>query len=147
MRESEETRDGRMLFVAANNNRQWKRLCEVMGVEGLLTEERFGSNDGRVENREEIDRLLQKRFNELTLTEWLEVFDGTGLPYGPINDVVEALEDKQSIARDMVIEIEDFEAAKDGILRTIGPAVKFEGTKSRFRKFRQAWRTHNAWVE
>jgi succinate---hydroxymethylglutarate CoA-transferase len=122
------TRDGRMLFIAANNNRQWKKLCEVMSLGDLLAEERFGSNDGRVENREEIDGLLQKRFDELSLTEWLQIFDGTGLPYGPINDVVEALEDEQSLARNMVMEIDDFEAAKDGLLRTIGPAVKFEGT-------------------
>ena len=50
------------------------------------------------------------------------------------NDVVEALEDKQSLAREMVVDIEDFEAAKDGILRTIGPAVKFEGTKMQVRR-------------
>lgn len=50
------------------------------------------------------------------------------------NDVVEALEDKQSIARDMVVEIDDFEAAKDGILKTIGPAVKFKDTKMSVRR-------------
>lgn len=50
------------------------------------------------------------------------------------NDVVEALEDEQSVARDMVVEIEDFEAAKDGILKTIGPAVKFQDTKMSVRR-------------
>lgn len=42
---------------------------------------------------------------------------------------MEALEDEQSVARGMVMEIQDFEAAKDGVLKTIGPAVKFEGVK------------------
>jgi crotonobetainyl-CoA:carnitine CoA-transferase CaiB-like acyl-CoA transferase len=47
---------------------------------------------------------------------------------------VDALEDKQSIARDMVVDIDDFEAAQDGILKTIGPAVKFENTKMEVRR-------------
>lgn len=125
---------GRMVFVAANNNRQWKKLCEVMEVRHLAEEQRFATNDGRVENREEINRLLGERFKEKSLKEWLEVFDGSGLPYGPINNVVEALEDEQSVARDMVMEIDDFEAAKNGVLKTIGPAVKFGGVKMGVRR-------------
>lgn len=48
--------------------------------------------------------------------------------------MVDALEDKQSEARDMVMEIDGFEAAKDNMLKTIGPAVKFQGTKMGVRK-------------
>ena len=125
---------GRMMFIAANNNRQWKRLCEVMGAEQLLQEERFSTNDGRVENRDEINGLIGARFKKKSLKEWLAVFEGSGLPYGPINNVVEALEDEQSLARGMVVDIDDFEAAKDGVLKTIGPAVKFEGANMSVRR-------------
>jgi succinate---hydroxymethylglutarate CoA-transferase len=129
------TKDGRMIFVAANNNRQWRKLCEVLAIwDEVRGVERFGSNDGRVENREEVDGLVGKRLMEKTSKEWLEVFEGTGLPYGAINNVVEALEDEQSHARDMVMEIKDFEAAKDGVLRTIGPAVKFDSAKMGLRR-------------
>jgi succinate---hydroxymethylglutarate CoA-transferase len=124
-----ETSDKKMLFVAANNNRQWKGFCEKMGIAGLEEDVRFKSNDGRVENRKEINRLLQERFREKSKEEWLAVFDGSGLPYGAINDPVEALEEHpQTEARDMVVEVDDFEAARDGTLRLIGPAMKFGGT-------------------
>jgi succinate--hydroxymethylglutarate CoA-transferase len=43
--------------------------------------------------------------------------------------VVEAVEHPQALARNMTMEIDDFEAAKDGILRLIGPAMKFQGAK------------------
>jgi succinate---hydroxymethylglutarate CoA-transferase len=79
-----DTKDGRMLFVAANNNRQWKKLCNVMSVGDLEQEQKFASNDGRVENRDELNGRLQSRFSELSLKEWMDLFDGTGLPYGPI---------------------------------------------------------------
>ena len=123
------TGDGKMLFVGANNNRQFTKFCKLLEMEELIEDSRFNTNDGRVENREVLDRILQDKFNQKTLKEWLDKFDGCGLAYGPINDVVEALEDKQSEARNMVMSIEGFEAAKAGVLRTIGPAVKFPGTE------------------
>ncbi|KIX01002.1 uncharacterized protein Z518_10068 [Rhinocladiella mackenziei CBS 650.93] len=123
-----ETKDKKMVFVAANNNRQWKGFCERMEIEGLANDGRFSTNDGRVENREEINSILQRRFREKTKDEWMAVFEGSGLPYGAISDVVEALEHPQAEARDMVMEVEDFEAARDGMLKLIGPATKFEGT-------------------
>lgn len=125
-----ETKDKKMLFVAANNNRQWKGFCERMNIVDLGQEARFMSNDGRVENREEINRVLQDKFREKTKEEWMAVFEGSGLPYGAINDPVDALEEHpQTATRGMVVEVDDFEAARDGVLKLIGPAMKFEGLK------------------
>jgi succinate--hydroxymethylglutarate CoA-transferase len=124
-----ETKDKKMMYVAANNRRQWDGFCNRLQVEGLGQNERFHSNDDRIANREEINAILQKRFREKTKDEWMQAFEGSGLPYGAINDVVEAVEHPQAQARNMIIEVEDFEAARDGILRLIGPAMKFEGAK------------------
>ena len=125
-----ETKDKKMLFVAANNNRQWKGFCEKMEIAGLGEDSRLNSNDGRVEHRDEINGVLQKRFREQTKEEWLAVFEGSGLPYGAINDPVEALEEHpQTNARNMIVDVDDFEAARDGMLRLIGPAMKFEGAQ------------------
>lgn len=124
-----ETVDGKMLFVAANNNRQWRGFCERMAIKGLGEDERFSTNDGRVENRAEINKILQEKFREKSKDEWMAVFEGSGLPYGAINDVVEALEHPQAEARGMVIHVDEFEAATDGILKLIGPAMKFEGVR------------------
>ncbi|KAJ9611307.1 hypothetical protein H2200_004491 [Cladophialophora chaetospira] len=129
-----ETKDKKMLFVAANNNRQWKGFCERMAIAGLGEDGRFNSNDGRVENRDKINRILQERFREKTKEEWLAAFEGSGLPYGAINDPVEALEEHpQTRARDMVVEVDEFAAARDGMLKLIGPAMKFEGSQMNVR--------------
>lgn len=128
-----ESQDGRMVYVAANNNRQWQGFCRILGVDGLGQDARFNTNDGRVEHRAEIDSILQKRFRQKTKHEWMQAFDGSGLPYGAINDVVEAVEHPQSHARNMVIEIEDFEAARDGVLRLLGSAIKFQDADMRVR--------------
>ncbi|KAJ9656685.1 hypothetical protein H2198_004804 [Neophaeococcomyces mojaviensis] len=118
------TRDGRILFIAANNNRQWKLFCERLSIPSEITQ-KYDTNDKRVENRVEIMKILGDRFAEQDLREWEKVFEGSGLPYGPINDVVEALEHPQARARDMVVSVEGIKAARDGMVRLIGPAVKF----------------------
>lgn len=124
-----ETKDKKMVYVAANNRRQWDGFCKRLQVEGLGENTRFHSNDDRVANREEINAILEKRFKEKTKDEWMQAFEGSGLPYGAINDVVEAVEHPQAQARNMIMEVEDFEAARDGVLRMIGPAMKFQGAK------------------
>ena len=120
-----QTKDDRYIFFCANNNKQWSKLCDVLDLEAL-SDDRFGSNDGRVNHREEVNNLINKRVREKTLQEWLMSFDGTGLPYGPINNVKEAFEHEQAKARDMVQSIE-FDAAKDGSLKMIGSAMKIQG--------------------
>lgn len=122
-----ETKDKKMFFIAANNNRQWKGFCARLGIEGLGDDSRFSTNDGRVEQRKEINAILQRRFREKTKDEWLALLEGSGLPYGAINDVVDALDHPQANARDMVVDVKEFESARDGVLKLIGPAVKFEG--------------------
>jgi succinate---hydroxymethylglutarate CoA-transferase len=122
-----ETKDKKVMFIAANNNRQWHMFCERMNLEGLGKDQRLSTNDGRVENRAEIDAILQRKFCQKTKDEWLELFEGCGLPYGPINDVVEAVEHPQADARDMIMGVEGFEAARDGVLKLIAPAMKFSG--------------------
>jgi succinate---hydroxymethylglutarate CoA-transferase len=120
-----ETRDGRWFFVAANNNRQWQGFCAKLGADDLAAEEKFKSNDGRVEDRDELNSRLSEVFKQKTLKEWKEIFEGSGLPYGAVNDVVEALEMEQSVDRGMIREIEGLDASRSGTLKVLGSAVKF----------------------
>ncbi|KAF4459696.1 Succinate--hydroxymethylglutarate -transferase [Fusarium albosuccineum] len=124
-----ETKDKKFIFVAANNNRQWRLLCEKLKLHQLSQDERFQTNDGRLQNRGEINSSLQTTIGQRTKAEWMSLLDGSGLPYGAINDVVEALEHPQSVAREMVMDVTNVEAARDGCLKLIAPAIKFEGKK------------------
>jgi succinate--hydroxymethylglutarate CoA-transferase len=118
------TRDGRYMFIAANNNRQFTAFCK----------RRFNTNDGRVENRDELVRLINEHFSTKDLNEWLQIFEGSGLPYGAINDVNEALSHPQAEARNMVEDIDDFASAAQGLLKTIAPPVKFSEIEMKARR-------------
>ncbi|ANB11740.1 hypothetical protein AWJ20_4562 [Sugiyamaella lignohabitans] len=128
------TKDGKMIFIAANNNRQWFSLCKRINAVELGNDPRFNTNDGRVDNRTELVPILESLFLEKSLQEWLDLLDSSGLPYGALNDVVDALDHPQAAARDMVMTIDQFEAARDGLLRTIGPPVKFDSFQLELRR-------------
>ena len=48
----------------------------------------------------------RKRFRLKPAAHWLAVLDELGVPAGPVNDMLQALSDPQTIAREMVVELE-----------------------------------------
>src|SRR5581483_11434899 len=50
------------LIVAVGNEGQYAGLCEAAGRPALASDPRFGSNEMRVRNREELGRLLGEAF-------------------------------------------------------------------------------------
>ena len=54
------TADGE-LIVTAGNDGQFRRLCEVLGVPELADDPRFGRNEDRTANRDELRPLLVER--------------------------------------------------------------------------------------
>ena len=77
------------------NDRQFVRLCKHMDLETLSADERFATNPLRVQHRDVLLEILQDRLDEHTSAEWLELLDGSGLAYGPINTVGEVFDDPQ----------------------------------------------------
>jgi len=53
--------------------------------------------------------------------------DDNGLPCGPINSITEMFEDPQTIAREMIIEVENKKAGKS---KAIGMPIKFSKSKT-----------------
>ena len=49
------------LIITAGNDGQFRRLCEVLGVPELADDPRFGRNEDRTANRDELRPLLVER--------------------------------------------------------------------------------------
>lgn len=121
------------LVVGAVNNRQFAKLCRLTGNESLLTDERYADNDSRVRNRIALHQTLDNAFSTKTNEEWLRAFEGSGMPYGPINTMQKVFEHPQALARDMVATIED-DAAESGVVKVLGIPVKFSQHKPSIRQ-------------
>jgi succinate---hydroxymethylglutarate CoA-transferase len=120
-----------MMAIGIGNERQFARCAEVLGHPEWATDERFGSNRARVENRAAIDGLINEALASDDADAWLAKLMAVGIPCGKINSVAEALDDPHTAARDM---IETVEHATIGSLRMLGIPFKFSETACSVRR-------------
>lgn len=80
------TRDGDIL-IGAGNEKLFGTLCERLGHPEWKSDSRFSTNSARVAHRDEIDNLIESETRKKTTQEWLEIFEGSGMPYAAINDI------------------------------------------------------------
>jgi len=115
------TSDGDIL-LGGGNDRLFGIICERLGKPEWVTDVRFVKNADRVKNRVELEDLIEKITTTKTTQEWLDILEGSGLPYAPINDVKTTLEHEHVLARGMVSTIEHESC---GPIKLVSPPVKF----------------------
>ena len=118
------TADG-WLNLGAANQTNWERMLKVIDAEHLADNPTFASNRTRMENRAELAAALAPYFEAQSTGHWLEALEAAGVPAGPVLAIDEMHADPQTIARDMVAEVDHPVA---GRVKTIGAPVKFHGT-------------------
>jgi succinate--hydroxymethylglutarate CoA-transferase len=84
------TSDGDILF-GGGTDRLFGILCEGLGKPEWINDERFAINSARVEYRNILEPAIEEITMSKTTQEWLEIFDGTGLPYAKVNDLMDTL--------------------------------------------------------
>ncbi|KAH6940117.1 hypothetical protein HPB50_024997 [Hyalomma asiaticum] len=119
-----QTLDG-YITVGAASEGQFKVFCKVLDVNELLSDPRFKDNPSRVQNRDVLVEMLNKRFTCKTTKEWLQLFEGSGIPYGPINTIQQVFEDPQG--KEMVVKLPHKTAGTVSLVDAngAGPAVEF----------------------
>lgn len=115
------TKDGH-LVVAAGNDRQFVKVCEVVDLPQLTQQPEYKTNQLRVENRKPLLYTLSQRFLQETTADWLTRFRGSGVPVGPINSVQQVFSDPQVKHNGLVQEMKHPTAGRIAIP---GPAVRF----------------------
>jgi crotonobetainyl-CoA:carnitine CoA-transferase CaiB-like acyl-CoA transferase len=101
----------RPFVIAVGNEALWRRLCDSLGLENLVEDERFATNSGRVAHRDELGEILESVFVQEEAVTWVERLGEAGVPAGLINDVGEAFELAKKLDLDPVVELENREGA------------------------------------
>ena len=112
-------------MLAVGNDRQFEKLCEVIGKRELASDARFTINSERVRNREELISILKPSFQTRTANEWLLLLEDAGIPCGPINTLDKVFSMPQVEAREMVVPMPHKEIRD---LRLVGSPLKFSDT-------------------
>ncbi|TID20156.1 CoA-transferase family III [Venturia nashicola] len=126
------TKDG-YLACGANNEKQWKSLCQRLQRMDLFEDARFKTNPLRVQNGNVLDNIMNETLMAKTNDEWLPVLEGSGLACGPVNNIEKAFAHPQTEARGLVQEWKT-EHTVSGMMKLIGPAVKFSETPGQIRR-------------
>ncbi|TID25191.1 Protein arginine N-methyltransferase 1 [Venturia nashicola] len=123
------TADGDIL-LGGGNDRLFGVLCQRLEKPEWAQDSRFSSNNVRVKNRSELEQMIESITRKKTTKEWLEVLEGSGMPYAAINDIQDTLNHEHTIARDMVTEVEH---PACGPMKLVNTPVKYSFSKPSIR--------------
>jgi crotonobetainyl-CoA:carnitine CoA-transferase CaiB-like acyl-CoA transferase len=93
------------LIIAAGNNGQFAKLCEVLELPELPHDPRFANAKDRNFNRDVLRPLLVERLRTRTANEWFRRLSAVGVPCGPINSVEGGVAFAREIGLNPVVEV------------------------------------------
>ncbi len=92
--------DGEVIF-SIQNEREWKQFCELVLEQPNLTDDlRFKTNDLRLENRTEIEAILEAKFSQFSTSQTIERLERAGVANASINEVPDVIGHPQLAARE-----------------------------------------------
>jgi crotonobetainyl-CoA:carnitine CoA-transferase CaiB-like acyl-CoA transferase len=91
------------LVIAAGNDGQFRRLCEVLGLAELVEDPRFRRNEDRTANRDQLRPLLVARLRTRPKQEWFRSIIAAGVPCGPINTIDQGVAFAEELGLDPVV--------------------------------------------
>ena len=111
---------GAQIYIAAANDGQYARLCDVIGAEALKTDPRFADHPARNRHKAEIRAALEPYLAQWDGQALAEALMAAGVPAGPVLDVPAVMADPHTVHRGMAVEV-------DGV-RMVGNPVKMGRT-------------------
>lgn len=115
----------RDFIIACGNDTQFIQLCRSIGLPDLPNDARFARNADRIKHRDEIIGILSNHFLTKTADEWVDSIYAAKVPVGVINNLEQAFQEPQVIAREMLVEMNHPQREK---LKVIGSPIKLSRT-------------------
>lgn len=81
------------LILAVGNDAQFRRFCEVAGLNALADDPRFATNVQRIANRKEVCDAIDVSLKSRPRAEWLKELEAVGVPCGPVNNLQDVFND------------------------------------------------------
>ncbi|MEV4657029.1 CoA transferase [Micromonospora sp. NPDC049301] len=115
------TADGELIVIAGNDG-QFRKLCQVLDLPDLPDDPRFGRNQDRTANREQLRPLLVERLAKRTKDEWFRELLAAGVPCAPINTIDGGVALAQELGLDPVVAVGDVPGVRNPITFSDTPA-------------------------
>ncbi len=105
----------------------WDGLAEAIERPDLFDDPRFADRPARVDHQQDLIDVLRPIFKRRSRNEWCQRLERLEVPFAPVYDASEALEDPQAKHLQILVEAEHPEM---GRFRTVRPPVVFDGERS-----------------
>jgi crotonobetainyl-CoA:carnitine CoA-transferase CaiB-like acyl-CoA transferase len=119
------TRDG-YINIASTGGKMWERLCRTIGAPELPQDPAYRTAEARSKNRDALNAAIDRQLQSGSSAEWIERFNKTGVPCGPIYSIDEVFADPQVKHLGVAQKV-----AGKRALRLLGQPVSLSRTPSR----------------
>src|ERR1700722_9023926 len=119
------TGSDRPFNIAVGNEAMGRSFVKVIGRADLAPDDRFTKLGRRIKNRDELTNENNSPLKAQTAQYWIDLFNETGIPSGPILTIEEMFLHPQSAAREMLVKLAH---PKLGEFKTTGLGVKLSDT-------------------
>jgi crotonobetainyl-CoA:carnitine CoA-transferase CaiB-like acyl-CoA transferase len=92
------------IIIACGNDRQFVAICDILGLEGVASDDRYATNRARVENRAAVSSMIESKTCLFGRDDLLKLLEDRSVPAGPINTVADVFADPQFQHRGMRID-------------------------------------------
>jgi crotonobetainyl-CoA:carnitine CoA-transferase CaiB-like acyl-CoA transferase len=114
------------VYLAVQNAREWTRFCaQVLGRPAVENDQRFRTNELRLQHREALRAVIEETFATLNAEEIEAKLEGAQIAHARMNSVREVIDHPQLTARSRWTEI----GSEAGPLRALPPPVAIEGVE------------------
>lgn len=120
------TQDDHWIAISGSTQATFERVCRALDIEHLIDDERFKTNERRIEHGEVLSGTLSKAVLGLDRAEILARARKYAATMGPVNSVADIFEDAQVAARGNIAEVPDDEL---GPIRMQNVAIRFSKTQ------------------
>lgn len=124
------TRDGGWVHLVVAGDPAFANLAKAMGRSDLADDPRFQANEQRMQNVEELERIVTAWTQSLSAVELLEKLQQAGIPCAKVASVADLVEHPHLAHRNQIIEMEHPRAGK---VPMQGFAVGFDESPMRLR--------------
>ncbi|NOY10920.1 MAG: CoA transferase [Archaeoglobi archaeon] len=98
--------DGKLVNIVVATEWHWKAFCKAVGLEHIMDDPRFATNQDRLKHREELEKIIVEKLKEKSRDEWIEILLEAGVPCGAVNTIEEVVNHPQTKARNVIVDVD-----------------------------------------
>jgi crotonobetainyl-CoA:carnitine CoA-transferase CaiB-like acyl-CoA transferase len=117
------TKDGGWIAVSGSTPKMAERFLGAYGLDAMLADERFATNEARVIHGSELDTAIADAIGERTLAQNLAIIEAHKLTAGPVYTVADIEADPHWRARPLTVDIPDNDLGRPVRMHAVVPRL------------------------